>query len=191
MANTQRAMGFRPIKSTIGAPWTGLIRFYNAGTRSSDTTNNHGDIYIGDAVKLSSGAVLPANSNDTILGVAVAVGVTNTTFGQTGYYNPNNLGQRYLGYADTGVVGVVPAEGMLFEVEQDASLTLVQGSLADITTAANGAHGSRTTGYSSVTLTTASNNDVQVVENVAGPNNDPTSNYGKFIVKFQKTQNTL
>lgn len=191
MANVSRSFGFRPAKSLTGAPWEAMVRFYNAGTRSSDTTNNHGDIYIGDPVKLSSGAVLPANSGDVILGVAVTVGTTTSTFGQTGYYNPNNLGQMYLAYADTGVVGVVPAEGALFYCEEASDLDLVQGSLADINSAAATAHGSRTTGQSSVKLTTASNNDVKVVEMVTSPDNDATITAGKFIVKFQLTLNTL
>lgn len=191
MANVSRSMGFRPAKSLIGAPWQSMVRFYNAGTRSSDTTNNHGDIYIGDPVKLSSGAVLPANSGDTILGVAVACGTTTSTFGNTGYFNPNNLAQRYLGFADSGVVGVVPAEAALFEAEEASDLDLVAGSLADINSAAATAHGSRTTGYSSVKLTTAANNDVQVVEMVTSPDNDATLTAAKFLVKFQTTQNTL
>jgi len=189
MANVSRSMGFRPAKSLMGAPWMSLVRFYNAGSRSSDTTNNHGDIYIGDPVKLSSGAVLPANSGDTILGVAVATGTTTSTFGATGYYNPNNLAQRYLGYSDTGVVGVVPAELALFEAEEASDLDLVPGSNADINTAAAGAHGSRTTGFSSCKLTTASNNDCQVVEMVTSPDNDATITAAKFLVRFTKTQN--
>jgi len=192
MANVSRSFGFRPVKSLIGAPWTGLVRFYTAADRSADTTNNHGDIYRGDPVKISSGLVLAANSNDTILGVAVAVGTTtSTTLGASGYYDPNNLAKSYASLADaTGVVvGVVPAEGMLFEVEEASDLNLVQGSSADITTDATEAHGSRTTGLSSCKITTASNNDVQVVENVTSPDNDPTITAAKFLVKFSKTQN--
>lgn len=185
MANVSRSTGFRPVKSLLGSPWNGLIRYYTAGTRSSDTTNNHGDIYRGDPVKLSSGLVLPANSGDTILGVAVAAGTSTTTFGVAGYYNPNNLGQAYLGYSDTGVVGVVTCEGNLFEVEEASDLDLVIGSAADITNTAAIAHGSRTTGYSSCKITTASNNDVRVVEMVTSPDNDPTATAAKYIVRFR------
>lgn len=191
MANVSRSMGFRPVKSLTGSPWEGMVRFYPAGNRSSDATNNHGDLYIGDPVKLATGAVVVANSGDTVLGVVVALGTQTTSFGQTGYFNPNNLGQRYLSLADSGVVGVCPAENVLFEAEEASDLDLVQGSLADMTTAAGTAHGSRLTGYSSVKLTTASNNDVQVVEMQTAPDNDPTITAAKFVVKFQKTQNTL
>jgi len=191
MANVSRSMGFRPAKSLTGAPWESMVRFYNAGNRSADTTNNHGDIYVGDPVKLSSGAVLPANSGDTILGVAVATGTTTSTFGNTGYYNPNNLGQKYLAYSDTGVVGVVPAEMALFEAEEASDLDLVVGSNADINSAAATAHGSRTTGWSSVKLTTDSNHDVQVVEMVTSPDNDATITAAKFLVRFAKVQNPL
>ncbi len=184
MANVSRSMGFRPVKSLSGHPYQGLVRYYTAGTRSSDTTNNHGDIYIGDPVKLSSGKVLPANSGDPILGVCVGVGTSTSTFGQAGYFNPNNLMQRYLGYADTGVVAVVPATDYLFEVEGASDLDLVIGSQADFTTDANEAHGSRTTGFSSVKLTTDSHHDVAVVEMQTAPDNDATSTAAKFLVKF-------
>jgi hypothetical protein len=195
MANISRPMGFRPAKSLLGAPWTGLIRFYNAANRAADTTNNHGDIYIGDPVKLVAGAVLPANSNDIVLGVCVATGVTTNSFGQTGYFNPNNLGQRYLGAADVGVVGVVPAEGVLFEIESASDLDLVQGSVADFNLVAAVAHGSRLTGYSNVRLVTSVNSDVQVVENVTSPNNDfaPANDTtaAKYLVMFKKIQDTF
>lgn len=197
MANTSRSLGFRPVKTLMGFPWTGLVRQYVAADRSASTTNNYGDLYIGDAVKLSSGKALVANSGDTIDGVVVATGVANTTFGQTGYFNPNNLAQQYLALTDTGVVGICPAEGVLFEVQEQSDLDLVPGSLADIcnsagtTMAANVAHGSRTTGQSSEMITTASNNDVMVVEYQTSPDNDSTIINAKYLVRFYKTLNAL
>lgn len=191
MANVSRPNGFRPAKSQLGAPWNGLIRFIEAADRSADTTNNHGDIYIGDPVALSSGKVIPANSAATVFGVVVAIGVDNVTHGDTGYYDPNNLGKSYLAYNETGVVGVVPVEGMLFEVESASDLDLVIGSLADTTLLAATAHGSRTTGKSSVQLTTASDNDVKVVEFVTTPDNDLTSAAARYLVKFQIPANPV
>lgn len=195
MANVDRPNGFRVAKSLIGAPWTSLIRFYEAADRSADTTNNHGDIYIGDPVALSSGKVVPANSGDTILGVAVAVGkdgsfVTDTP---TGYYNPDDLTQRYGALTDaTGVVvGVIPAEAAIFEVQSDSDLDLAIGANADITNAAATAHGSQTTGKSTCEITTAVNNDVKVVEFVTTPDNDTTLANARYLVKFNTTTNTI
>lgn len=191
MANVDRPNGFRPVKSLLGAPWTALIRKYEAADRSSDSTNNHGDIYIGTPVTLSSGKVTPADSGDTILGVAVGVGVDGTTFGETGYFDPNNLGKRYLAYDEDGVVAVVPAEGVLFEAQTASDLDLVAGSAADITMTAATAHGDRTTGYDSSELTTASNNDVEVVENRTSPDNDTTLANARHYVMFTSTQHAL
>lgn len=191
MANVDRPNGFRPAKSLLGAPMTGLIRIYEAADRSADTTQNHGDIYIGDPVKLVSGKVLPANSGDTVIGVAVAVGVDASIFGEGGYFDPNNLGKRYLAYNEAGFVGVMPAEGVLYEVQSASDLDLVVGSEADTTVTASTTHGSRTTGVSSAELTTDSNSDVRVVEVVTTPDNDLASANARYLVKFQITTNTL
>lgn len=191
MANADRPNGFRPVKSLLGAPMSALIRKYTAGDRSSDTTNNHGDIYLGDPVKLSSGLVLPANSGDTILGVVVGVGEDSVDMGKQGPFNADNLEKRYLGHADSGEVWVVPAEGVLFEVQSASDLDLVVGDQADITTDATEAHGSRTTGISSVELTTDSNSDVEVVEIPDRPDNDPTLANARYYVQFVTTQHAL
>ena len=190
MPNTSRPNGFRPAKSLVGAPWTALVRRYVAADRSADTTGNHGDIYVGDPVKISAGKVLPANSGDTVLGVVVGVGV-NPMFGEAGMFNPDNLMKQYLGHADSGYVWVVPAEGMLFEVQETSDLDLVEGSLADTNIAAATAHGSRTTSLSSAELTTAVNNDVRVVELQTAPDNDTTITKGRFLVKFQIILNSI
>lgn len=190
MANVDRPVGFRFAKSLSGTPVSAMIRKYTAGDRSSDTTNNHGDIYIGDPVKLSSGLVLPANSGDTILGVAVAVGAdADTTFGEEGYFNASNLETRHLAYDADGIVAVIPAEGNLFEVQTASDLDLVAGSAADISTDANEAHGSRSTGKSSAELVTSVNSDVTVVEDVTSPDNDTSLANAKHLVMFNTTAN--
>ncbi len=191
MANTDRPVGFRFAKSISGTPVSAMIRKYQAADRSSDTTNNHGDIYVGDPVKLVSGKVLAANSGDTILGVAVAVGATgDTTFGDEGYFNATSLETRYLPHASTtGIVAVIPAEGNLFEVQTASDLDLVVGSAADISTDATEAHGSRSTGISSCELVTSSNADVLVVEDVTSPDNDTTLANAKHLVMFATTTN--
>ena len=184
MANVDRPNGFRPAKSLIGAPWNSLVRRYEAADRSSDTTNNHGDIYVGDPVALSSGKVVPANSGGTIIGVAIAVGVAGSEHGEVGAFDPDNLGKRYLSHAESGYVWVVPKEYVLFEVQTAADLDLVAGSAADISTDANEAHGSRTTGLSSCELVTSVNADVTVVEDVTTPDNDVTLVNARHLVKF-------
>ena len=184
MANVDRPNGFRPAKTLSGSPWTGLLRRYEAADRSADTTNNHGDIYVGDPVALSSGKVVVADSGDTIIGVAVAVGKDASDHGEPGAFNPDNLEQRYLGLAEDGYVWVAPKEHILFEVQTAADLDLVAGSTADISTDATEAHGSRTTGLSSCELVTSSNADVTVVEDVTSPDNDVTLINARHLVKF-------
>ena len=149
---------------------------------------------MGDPVKLSSGKVLPANSGDTILGVAVAVGKPGAIeHGEDVYFNADDLSQRYAPLTDaTGwIVGVIPAEACLFEVQTSADLDLVPGSLADTNVAAATAHGDQTTGISTAELAAASNNDVKVVEDVRTPDNDTTLTNARHLVKFQTTENTL
>lgn len=194
MANVNRQYGFKPAKALTGQPWQALVRQYPATTtrNATGTTAGYaGDINIGDAVKLVSGFVLPAVTGDTILGVVVAVGPNSgTTFGANGYFDPNNLGKRYLGYNEAGVVGVVPAELALFDCVEATDLDLVQGGLADINMAAvTTVHGARLTGNSSTQLVVASNNDVQVVEQVTSPDNDNTLINARYLVKFQRTTN--
>lgn len=189
MANVDRPNGFRAAKSLIGAPWTSLIRQYEAADRSADTTNNHGDIYIGDPVALSSGKVVPADSGDTILGIAVAVGKDGTDFGEAGYYNPDNLEKQYLAYDEDGIVGVIPAEAAIFEIQSASDLDLALGSAADITNTAATTHGSRTTGRSNAELTTSVNSDVTVVEFITTPDNDTTLANARYLVKFNTTAN--
>lgn len=192
MANTDRPNGFRPAKSLLGAPWTALIRKYTAGDRSSDTTLNHGDIYVGDVVKLeaSGGTVIPANSTDVILGVVVGVGTSDDiTHGDAGMFTASNLERRYLPAATDGVVYVVPAAGVLFEVQSAADLDLAPGETADIggtadnTLGANEAHGSQSTGKSTEELVSGST-DVVVVENVTSPDNDISLTNARHLVKF-------
>jgi hypothetical protein len=190
MANVDRPRGFRPAKSLIGAPWNSLVREYPAADRSADTTLNHGDIYIGDPVKLVAGEVLPANSADAAMGVVVGIGVSGgTTFGPTGYFNPNDLGQRYLAAADSGIVAVVPAEHVIFGIQTASDLDLVPGDVADHNLTANLAHGDQTTGNSNVELVASVNANVTVVETPDSPENDATLANATHFVRFNTTQN--
>lgn len=194
MANVDRPNGFKFSKSLLGTAPNAMIRLYTASDRSADTTGNHGDIYLGDPVKLVSGLVLPANSGDTILGVCVGIGENGAIeHGDTGYFNADDLSERFGSLADaTGViVAVMPAEGNLFEVQTATDIDLLPGAVADITLTAATAHGSRTTSRSNVELVVDSNTDIKVVEQVTTPDNDVTLINARHIVKFQTTENTL
>ena len=194
MANIDRPNGFKFAKSLTGQAPNAMIRKYTAADRSADTTNNHGDIYIGDAVKLVSGLVLAANSGDTILGVCVGIGKEGAIeHGSTGYFNADSLDTRFATLADaTGlIVAVMPAEGNIFEIQTASDLDLVVGVEADIHVDATEAHGSRTTGNSTTELVADSNSDVMVVENVTTPDNDTSLANARHLVKFVTTQNTL
>lgn len=188
MANIDRPNGFRFAKSLTGAPVSALARRYQAADRSADTTNNHGDIYLGDVVKLTGGLVDVANSGDTVLGVVVGIGTDSTEHGQVNAFNADNLEVRYLAADEAGYVWVIPAEQALFEVQTSADLDLGIGSQADFTTTAATAHGSRTTSRSNVELATAANNDVKVVEHVTTPNNDVTLTNARHLVRFSSTE---
>lgn len=190
MANVDRPNGFSFAKSLIGAPVQGLERKYPAADRSADTTGNHGDIYIGDPVTLVAGEVVPANSGDTVLGVAVGVGSTGTvTHGPGGMFKPNALEERYLAADEDGNVWVIPARDSLFEIQSAADLDLVVGAAADHNVTAATAHGSRVTGISNAELVASVNADVTVVEIKESPDNDPTLANARYFVKFNTIAN--
>src|SRR5579863_2762211 len=135
MANPNRPMGFAPVGTLGGSPWNARVRRYQAGNRSADTTNNHGDIYVGDPVKFSSGLLLPANSGDTIDGVVVAVGEQHSVNPDgISPFNPNNLAIRYSPLAVTsGVyIYICPTIGVIFESQTALALTLSPAANLDI-----------------------------------------------------------
>lgn len=182
MANVDRPNGFQPAKSLIGTDWNALIREYNADAAKSNPIGH------GDPVTLAAdGNVELAASGDTILGVAVGFGIGQTNHGRAGYFNADNLGKQFMAAADAGVVAVVPAEACLFEVQTDSDLDLVQGDLADFTATTT----STVTGSSTKEITTATNNDVRVVEQINSPDNDLTLANARHLVKFETTENTL
>ena len=187
MANTDRPNGFRPAKSLLGTDWNALVRYHEAADRTADTTNRHGDIYIGDPVRIVSGKVQVANFGEKVDGVCVAAGFDNAkvTSGDPGYFNPSALDRRHAPLESAKyTIGVCPAEGVLFEVQSASDLDLVIGSKADTTVAANTAHGNTKTGQSSAEITTASWGSVEVVEHVKSPDNDRSLTNARYLVKF-------
>jgi hypothetical protein len=196
MANVNRANGFRPDKSLFDGKWHTLVRKYEAANNRS-STNNSGDIYIGDVVSLSSGKAVPLTAVDgDALGVVVALGKAGSdtalnTENVARYYDPDNLSKRYLAYNEAGWVGVVPADGSLFSV-QSAVADLTQGSIANISITGTAAHGNRTTGNSTQTITTGTGSGTcTVVEHVESPDNDTTAVNARYIVKFNSHINAI
>lgn len=189
MANPDRPNGFRPVGTVGASAWNGAIRKYTAADRSADTTNNHGDIYVGDPVALSSGKVIAANSNATILGVCVAVGFESSVNDGVGPYDPRDLTKAYAPLtAATGYsVWVALADNTIFEGQSASDLDYFPGSTADITVAAATAHGSQTTGQSTAELTTTTNADVTIVGIPEYPDNDSTLENTRYHFVFTKT----
>jgi hypothetical protein len=182
MANVDRPNGFRAAKTLNGSPMSAMLRKLTVAART-DSTNDHGDIYIGDVVKMSlAGVVTVADSGEIIYGVVAGVGVDNVEHGETGMYKADDLEQRYLPDAVAGFVWVYPKENMLFEIQTPTDLDLTVGELSDTNCTAASVHGIQASGVSNVELVDGSNNDVTVVELVTRPDNDPTLAFARVLV---------
>ena len=184
MANTDRPNGFKASKTMNGSPVAHMLRKLTVAARS-DSTNDHGDIYVGDPVKMSIGGVVTvADSGDVIYGVVAGIGIDNIDHGDTGMYKADDLETRYLPDATAGFVWVYPKENVLFEIQSASDLDLTVGAEADIDNAAATAHGSQTTSQSSCELTTLSNADVTVVELQTAPDNDTALANARYLVSI-------
>lgn len=184
MANVDRPNGFKPVKTFSGAPWHSTIRTIGVADGA--------DIFIGDPLNLESGLAAPGASNDEeFLGVAVGFGKVDAEGKPLGPFNPLNLAKRFYDDSESThtewVVYYVPAEDCIFEVQTATALTLKVGDPVDI----NDGSGSTTTGVSGQELTTASDNDVIVVEIPKMPDNDPTAVWGRYWVMFNPTYRAL
>lgn len=181
MANVDRPNGFRPVKSKDGSPWTGLVRTLGV--------TDGADMFVGDALTLTSNLAAVAASNDsTFLGVAVGFGKKDkATSSVASAFNPDNLNVKY--YDDSAnthtdwVVYYVPAEACIFEAQTATALTLAVGDTCDLSATA----GDTTTGNSKHELTTSSNTDFEVVEIPDYPDNDSTLVWGRYWVQFITT----
>ena len=126
MANTDRPNGFTPVKTLSGAPVSTKVR--TVGCANSD-------IFVGDAIYLSSGLAAAATTEDqNILGVAVGFGKTDDASGfHSGAYNPDDIDTTWFD-ASAGTYTdfycyYVPVEDMLFEAQFDGAPTsLVVGA---------------------------------------------------------------
>ena len=186
MANTDRPNGFRASKTLNGAPVSGMLRKLTVAARAdSGGTPDHGDIYIGDPVKMTAaGVVTVADSGQTIYGVVAGVGIDNVEHGETGMFKADDLETRYLPDTTAGFVWVYPKENVLFEIQSDSDLDLTVGALADITNTAATGHGVILTGVSNCELTTFANGDVTVVELQTAPDNDTTLANARYLVSI-------
>ncbi|MEK0326185.1 MAG: hypothetical protein QQN63_10835 [Nitrosopumilus sp.] len=185
MANTDRPNGFKASKTLNGSPVAHMLRKLTVAARS-DSTNDHGDIYIGDPVKVSvAGVVTVADSGDVIYGVCAGVGIDNVDHGDTGMFKADDLETRYLPDATAGFIWVYPKENMLFEIQSESDLDLTINAQADINLKGSGAaHGSQTTSQSNVELEADANSDVTVVELQAAPDNDTTLAFARYLVSI-------
>jgi len=182
MANPDKPNGFKFAQTQNGSAAVGMARKFDVAARA-DSTNNHGDIYIGDPVKISTaGVVTVADSGATIYGVVMGVGVDNIDHGPTGMYKADDLETRYLANLVAGVVWIIPKENAVFEIQSASDLDLTVNAPADITNTAGTAHGSQTTSQSSCELAATSNADVTVVAIVDSPNNDGTLANARYLV---------
>lgn len=180
MANADRPNGFRPVKQLNGSPWNGLIREIGVADGA--------DIFVGDVLELASGLAGTAETNDSMLGVAVGFGRTvDGQMGGAGPFDPSDLNVRF--YDDSAsthtewVVYYVPADGVVFEVQSASDLDLVVGDAADLLDGG----GNATTGVSGMELTSSTNADVHVVELQRTPANDTTLANARYLVRFSDT----
>ncbi len=184
MANTDRPNGFKASKTINGSPVAHMLRELTVAARA-DSTNDHGDIYIGDPIKVSSaGVVAVANSGDVIYGVVAGVGQDNIDHGDTGMYKADDLETRYLPDPTAGSVWVYPKENMLFEIQSASDLDLTIVAQADINVVAATAHGSQDTSQSNAELVADANSDVTVVELQRAPDNDTALANARYLVSI-------
>lgn len=184
MANSDRPNGFKFVQTISGAPVSSLIR--TVGVADS------ADIFINDALQLSSGLAQALAVEGVCLGVAVGFGKVNDLSGEiTGPYDPDNLEKRF--YDDSAnthtdwVVYYIPAEDAIFEAQTDTAATLVVGEAQDILATA----GSTTTGISAMEINAdalTNDGDVVVVSIPNNVGNDITLAFGRYHVKFVNTQ---
>lgn len=183
MANVDRPNGFRFVKSLSGSYTNPVIRSVGVADGA--------DIFVGDALQLSSGLAQRLAVEGVCLGVAVGFGKKDSQLQTNGMYNPTDLATRY--YDDSAnthtdwVVFYIPAEDAVFEAQTDGAVTLVVGEAQDVTVGT----GSTSTGLSDMEInstTTTNDGDVMVVEIPNLPDNDHTLAAGRYWVKFVNTQ---
>lgn len=183
MANVDRPNGFKAVKTVSGAPVTGLIR--------SVGVTDAADIFVGDAISITSGLAVTAAVEGIVAGVAIGFGKKDDMSQEgSGPFNPDDLMTRY--YDDSAsthtdwVCYYVPAEDVIFTVQTAAAETLTVGLIKDLV---NGG-GNTTTGISEMEIASGAatnDGDVVVVELPSIVDNDLTLANAEYHVKFVNT----
>jgi hypothetical protein len=188
MANVDKPNGFRFVKTISGASLTGAVRTVGVADGA--------DIFVGDALQLSSGLAQKLAVEGVCLGVAVGFGKVSGSDANAlplGPFNPDDLTARY--YDDSAsthtewVVYYIPAEDAIFEAQSDGTTDLVVGEAQDIVDGG----GSTTTGVSQMEINDdalTNDGDVVVVQIPVGPGYDNTASAAnrRYHVKFINTQ---
>jgi hypothetical protein len=183
MANVDRPNGFRFVKTLSGS--------FNPIVRSVGVADG-ADIFVGDALQLSSGLAQKLAVEGVCIGVAVGFGKVNSMSQETsGPFNPGDLETRF--YDDSAnthtdwVVYYIPSEDAIFAAQTDAAATLVVGEAQDIIDGG----GDTTTGLSQMEIDAdalTNDGDVVVVEIPNTVDNDVTLANAEYWVKFVNTQ---
>ena len=185
MANVDRPNGFRPVKTLSGRPVNSIIRTVGVADAA--------DIFIHDAISLSSGLAGRMAVEGAALGVAVGFGKKNSMENRVpGPFNADNLMTRY--YDDSAsthtdwVVYYIPAEDCIFEAQiDDTAETGVVGEGYDIIVGS----GTVATGLSDMEVNgnaKTNDGDVVIVEIPEIAENDPTAAFGRYWFKFVNTE---
>ena len=183
MANPDRPVGFRFVKSLSGAPAAAMVR--------SIGVTDGADLFVGDAISITSGLAARAAVEGAVAGVCVGFGKKNSMTGiEGGAHNPDNLMER--SYDDSShthtdwVAYYIPAHDNAFEAQTDAATELVIGEAQDITVTA----GSHVSGYSGMEIdddALTNDGDVMVIEKPVKPDNDYSVANAKYWVVFVNT----
>ena len=185
MANIDRPNGFRLVKTVSGAPLASVIRSVGVADGA--------DIFVSDALQLSSGLAQALAVEGVCLGVAVGFGKKDDMAQKSGGpFNPDDLMTRF--YDDSAqthtdwVVYYIPSEDGIFEAQVDDTAEVgVVGEAYDIVATA----GSTVTGISAMEINgnaLTNDGDVTVVEIPDIVGNDPELAFGLYWVKFVNTQ---
>lgn len=185
MANTDRPNGFRPVKTVSGRPVNSMIRTVGVADGA--------DIFVNDALTLTSGLAGRMAVEGVCAGVAVGFGKVNDMENRVpGPGNYDNLMKRYYDDSESThtewVVFYVPAEDVIFEAQiDDTAETGVVGEGYDIIAGS----GSTTTGLSDMEVNgdaKTNDGDVVIVEIPEIAGNDHTLAFGRYWFKFVNTE---
>ena len=199
MANPDRPNGFTPVGTLSGANWQGLVRRAVMADASADSTNNHGDIYLGTPVRLdATGKALAWESGDTdCVGVCVGVGYRRANAqNESGPFDPDNLVSRFANHADSSSTTVLidiyyaPAEDTIYEVQTDSTALTVQVTdYVDVIASDNAqAVGDRTTSKSNLEVAVPGDSEFKIVAIPEYPDNDATLANARIHGVFANTE---